>query len=53
MWYRIKLVEVELVIGANVDVGSFVFSTVAIFGGRKYCCRVSFEGMKWDIASYQ
>lgn len=37
MWYCIELMEVELVIRANVDVGSFVFSTVAIFGGRKYC----------------
>lgn len=31
----IELVEVEFVIGANVDVSTFVFSHVAVFGCRE------------------
>lgn len=35
--YGIKLVELQLVVGANVDIGSPVLGGIAVFGGGEDC----------------
>lgn len=37
MWHGVELVEVELIVGANVDVGALVLCAVAITWCREDC----------------
>jgi hypothetical protein len=49
----IKLVEIKLVIGANIYVGPFVFCTVTILRSGENCSNVSLEGIRVKIEPYQ
>jgi hypothetical protein len=52
MWYGIKLVEFKFVVRANIDVGTFVFSTIAILGCGENCSKVSAEGVRSKVEAY-
>lgn len=49
----IKLVEFKLVVGANIDVGAFIFCAVAIFRSRENYPKVSTEDIRARIEPYQ
>jgi hypothetical protein len=43
MWYSVKLVKLQFVVMADVDICAFIFGTVAVLRCREYFVIVSFD----------
>lgn len=44
MWYSIKLVVLKVEFRANVNIGTFVFGTIAVLGGGENLKLISDRG---------